>query len=265
MRVPPYGVPSMLARNTDPRRWNGTASVARWFRSAPPADLVREAAWVARCVGRADAAPLGDTDLGALAAYLCPRELPRGAVLFKAGHPPEGVWIVRRGAVELIAGSGRRHVVVSVLRPGDVEGDISLILGKPPPYTARAIEPTTCLFLERGAFERLLLEHPAVNRRWLSSSTTRLADSHARVLQLLGRALREQVASVLLAEADDDHRVRLPQGTLAAMLGVHRPSLNKVLKSFERAGLVEVGRMEVRISDSRRLEHVASGLDGSSR
>jgi CRP-like cAMP-binding protein len=231
--------------------------------SEPSNDLVQEAAWVARCVGRADSAPLADSDLDALAMYLSRRELPRGAVLFTAGQACQGVWIVRSGSVELTAGSGRRRVVVAVLRPGDVEGDISLILGRSPPYTGRAIEPTTCLFLDASAFERLLLDHPAVNRRWLSSCTTRLAHSHDRLLRLLGRPLGEQVAGLLLSEATDGNRVSLPQQILAAMLGVHRPSLNKVLKSFERAGLVDVSRMEVRITDRARLEQIATGRTGS--
>src|SRR5918996_985408 len=37
-------------------------------------DRVREAAWVARCVGRADTAPFGEADLSALASYLTRRE-----------------------------------------------------------------------------------------------------------------------------------------------------------------------------------------------
>ena len=62
-----------------------------------------------------------------------------------------------------------------------------------------------------------------------------------------------------MSEATDGNRVSLPQQILAAMLGVHRPSLNKVLKSFERAGLVDVSRMEVRITDRARLEQIATG------
>ncbi len=235
--------------------------MTRWFGSRLAGDPLREAAWVARCVGRPDAAPLTDADLGALASSLSLRELPGGAVLFNAGQAPTGVWIVRSGAVALTAGPGRRPVVVLVLRPGDVEGDVPLILDCPPVYTARAIEQTTCLFLDASSFHRLLLEHPALSRRWLSTCTTRLAQSHARILQLLRPALSEQVANLLLCDATDG-RVSLPQVTLAAMLGVHRQSLNKVLKSFERAGLVEVSRMEVRIAEPARLEHIAWGLQG---
>jgi CRP-like cAMP-binding protein len=57
----------------------------------------------------------------------------------------------------------------------------------------------------------------------------------------------------LLAEEAVDWRVGLPQRTLAAMLGVQRPSLNKVLKQFERQRLVEVGYGEIRVLEPERL------------
>lgn len=37
-------------------------------------------------------------------------------------------------------------MVVGVLRPGDVDGDIAMLLGIPLPYTARAAEAATCLY-----------------------------------------------------------------------------------------------------------------------
>ncbi len=228
------------------------------FATHPSDDLVREAAWVARCVGRADLVPLSDADLAALASYLSQRDFERGRVLFSEGKPQLGVWIVRTGAVELAVGSGRRRAVVYLLHPGDVEGDIALILDKPPPYTARAVEDTVCLFLDIRSFDRLLLEHPAVARRWLSSTAARIDRSQARILQLLGRSLPQQVARLLLDEAVDG-RVSLPQRTLAAMLGAHRPSVNKVLKDFEAATLLEVGYVEVKVIDPPRLETIAAG------
>jgi Mn-dependent DtxR family transcriptional regulator len=42
------------------------------------------------------------------------------------------------------------------------------------------------------------------------------------------------------------------------MLGVHRPSLNKVLKDLEREGLVRVGYSELEILDAEGLVRLAS-------
>jgi CRP-like cAMP-binding protein len=213
---------------------------------------IRQAAWVARCVGRGEAAPLGPADLTALATTLQIQTVPRDTVVFTSGQQPSGVWIVREGQVELSVGSGRRRLVVHVLRPGDVDGDIPLLLDMQLPYTARALSDAVCLFLSRSDFEQLLATRHTIARRWLSSVAQRLAASQTRILGLLGHSLTEQVARLLLDEAVDG-RVPLPQRTLAAMLGVQRPSLNKILKELERDELIAVRYAAIDILDPDRL------------
>ena len=217
---------------------------------------MREAAWIARCVGRIETSPLSDADLSAVASYLSRREFDRGGLLFAAGKVPGGVWIIREGTIELSVGAGRRRQVVQLLRAGDVDGDVELILGMPFPYSARAASPAQALFLASDSFERLLAERPMVARRWLSSVATRVVRSQARILGLLGKSLAGQVARLLIDEASEGH-IRLPQRTLAAMLGVHRPSLNKILKDLERRGLVRVGYSEIEILDPEGLARLA--------
>jgi CRP-like cAMP-binding protein len=213
---------------------------------------IRQAAWVARCVGRGEAAPLRPEDVTALASMLAVRNFRPGGVLFHSGEQPAGVWIIRNGRVELSVGSGRRRPVVQLLRPGDVDGDIQLLLEMPLPYTARALSEATCLFLPREDFEQLLATRPGIARRWLSSVAQRLAASQARILALLGGSLTAQAAR-LLAEEAVDGRVELPQRTLAAMLGVARPSLNKVLKDLERDGLIRISYSIIEIPDRAKL------------
>lgn len=221
--------------------------------SAGTADAqIRQAAWVARCVGRGESAPLRQEDVTALAATLAVRTFPVGAALFRAGDQSPGVWIARQGRIDLSVGSGRHRAVVQLLRAGDVDGDIQLLLEMPLVYTARALSDVTCLFLSRDDFEQLLATRPGIARRWLSSVAQRLAASQARVLALLGGSLTTQAAK-LLAEEAIQGRVELPQRTLAAMLGVQRPSLNKVLKDLERDGLIRIGYSSIEIPDPARL------------
>jgi len=218
----------------------------------PAEAQVRQAAWVARCVGRGEAVPLRPGDVTALASMLEVRAFGPGSALFSFGAQTAGVWIVRDGRIELSVGSGRRRAVVQLLRPGDVDGDIQLLLEMPLPYTGRALSEVTCLFLARQGFEELLATHPAIARRWLSSVAQRLAASQARILALLGGSLTAQTGG-LLAEEAVDGRVELPQRTLAAMLGVARPSLNKVLKELERDGLIRISYSTIEVLDPAKL------------
>lgn len=225
-----------------------TPFLPKWLEDSP----LREAAWIARCVGDPSTTPLTEADLTALASYLRPLEFDRDAPVFRAGERSEGVWIVRSGMIELSAGTGRRKIVVQMLYPGSVDGDIQLILDMPLPYSARAIESTRCLFLASEAFDALLREHPMVARRWLSSVAARVSRGQQRVMGLLGRSLVEQTARLLLDEQRDG-RVALPQRTLAAMLGVQRPSLNKVLKGLEKKGFIALGYGHIQVTDVEGL------------
>ncbi len=213
---------------------------------------VRQAAWIARCVGRGDSAPLTSEDVVAIADSLETRTSKDGQVIFRAGAPVDGVWIVRSGQVELSLGRGNDKAVVGILRAGDVDGDIQLLLAMPHTYTARALGPCTALFLSGAQFEQLLAQRPAIARRWLSSIAERLATAQLRVISLIGKSLTEQVGALLVDQAVDD-RVRLPQRTLAAMLGIARASLNKALKDFERSGWIRVEYAEITVIDAAAL------------
>lgn len=212
----------------------------------------REALWVSRCVGRAETTPLRPEDVEELASFIRVRTLAAGEPLGRVGDQPEAVHIVRDGCLELAVHGATGRLVIQTLRPGDIDGDIQLLLGQPMPYETRANTSTTCLILDRAAFEKLLATHPQLSRRWLTSVSQRLARSHSRLTNLLGQPLEVQVAQLLLEERVDDV-VNLTQTTVAALLGVRRPSINRVLRRFADDGLVGVAYGRVHILDAEAL------------
>jgi CRP-like cAMP-binding protein len=222
---------------------------------------VRRAAWVARWVGRGADAPLHPGDLVTLADRLQPEVLPAGSVMFSAGRASDGVRIVRQGQVELSVESGEQRVVVGALGPGDVDGDIALVLEVPLAYTARTLSPTQCLFLPQRDFDTVLTTHPEIARRWLSSVAQRVSVGQLRMIDLLGRPLPGQVARLLLDEAVDGS-VRADQRTLAAMVGARSTPFHKVIEEFERHGLIAVGPDGIVIADADGLRQLTARLPG---
>ncbi|MGI8616086.1 MAG: Crp/Fnr family transcriptional regulator [Actinomycetota bacterium] len=218
--------------------------------------MVREAAWLARCVGRGEWAPLFEEDLTQLGQRLEHRRFPPGALVFAQGKSSDAVWIFRKGRVELSRRDGQNRLIVQVVHPGDVDGDIGLILQMPLPYSAHAIDDVDALRLSAEDFDWLIGTRPALARRWLSSVAARLMNAERRILQLAGRDLKTQLANLLLDEERGDS-VELPQESLASLLGVRRPSLNKVLKDFERAGMVRLSYGCVDLVDRAGLVRTA--------
>jgi CRP-like cAMP-binding protein len=77
----------------------------------------------------------------------------------------------------------------------------------------------------------------------------RMSGLQQRLIDVLAGGLEAQLASVLLRQADDRGRVTLSQAQLAALLGVQRTSVQRVLKSLDDAGLVEVGYRRIELVD----------------
>lgn len=218
--------------------------------------MMREAAWVARCVGRGEGAPLRSDDIAAMADVLELRRLEQDGILCREGEKSDGVWIIREGSVAVTVGSGANRAVIQILRPADVDGDIQLLLDMPMPYTARALDSVQYLYLSPEDFERIIRRSSLVARRWMASIALRLASSQRRIVGLMGRGLDSQVAQ-LLVDKSEHGTVSLTQATIAAMLGARRPSVNKVLGSLQDEGFVTLNYGRIVVNDREGLALLA--------
>ena len=151
-----------------------------------------------------------------------------------------------------------RDVVVQLLRPGCVFGDIPLFLRSGEPTSARAIEDSTVLSIDSVTLFSLLGRRPMLARRWLASIAERMAAMQDRVSDLLAGTLDAQVASWTLREAGVDG-ITVSQQTLARLLGARRTSVNQSLRRLERQGLVEIGYRRIRVTDVDGLRSVVGG------
>ncbi len=220
-----------------------------------------DAAWVAANFAEAEAAPFSSSDLAELSRHLTPQVVEWGEVLFHEGEHPSGVWLLQTGAIELIYGTGEHRALIRIINPGEAVGDIQLLRGVASPFKARAAEPSECLFIARKDFDELLDSSTSVSRRWMAKLALQVAKNHNRIVALLTSALRDRVAQFLLHECVDGV-FRHSQGTMAAMLGVHRSSVNQVLGEFESLGLVKVAYRSIEVIDLEGMVLMAEGKFG---
>src|SRR5919106_5347104 len=169
------------------------------------------------------------------------------------------IGIIERGEVELSHRAGIRRVVLQILRDGDLLGDVPFFCRLPAPFTARALTEVMLIRLNRSSVDRLLAARPAVAQRFLYSLASRLDRMQQRLLQLTGGDLRQQVAYLLLDEAREGRLVRLPQATLAQILGATRPAVNRILKALEAEGLIGLGYRQVKRGRPGALAQGAGG------
>lgn len=216
----------------------------------------RHTKWVTDWLTPADLAPPGPEDVRDLVGLLREDHYPAGATVYKEGQAPTRVHIVRSGAIEFSRTLRTGRVVIQILRPGDVLGDVSLFLRMKVPWDAVAIEDSLLLSFDSLALHRLLEQRPRLAWRWLHSTSARVAGFWFRVVELLAGGLEAQVAQALMRRAENGV-VHLSQAYLAELVGHQRTSVNRVLKRMEADGLVKIGYGQVEIIDETALAAVA--------
>lgn len=221
----------------------------------------RHALWIARTMARTDLSPLSPADVQRIEAVSRPRAVPAGTLLMGAGEESGMVYIIRDGEVELYHKRlvGRR--TVALVRPVGVIGDIPMFCGKPMPFDAVASRHCVVFALARDQLLDLLQASSSLALGWLTSVARRMEDNQRRILTVLTKDLRAQVATVLLDErepgADGVWMVRLPQAVVAQLLGARRQSVSRVLGDLRASGLVTTGYREIRLHDLEALAEVA--------
>ena len=117
------------------------------------------------------------------------------------------------------------------------------------------------LFIEAHILPSLVEAHRELSFQWLLNTATELKDARIRILQLLGSDLPQSIARVLLVE-EADGRVALTQLAIAELLGVERTSVNRVLGTLSKRGILDLSYGSVTIRDRRALIRVAAGDGG---
>ena len=87
---------------------------------------------------------------------------------------------------------------------------------------------------------------------------SQLEATQRQVIRLMHRTVLEQVAELVLDEADRYGEVRLSQTSLANLLGASRQSVNQALSELREAGGIETGYRVVRLVDRGSLESITN-------
>ncbi len=214
-------------------------------------------AWLARDFGRTDYLPLSPADLDALSRAGEFVEKYPGTHLFKQGERSQHAYVIERGRVELYRGSRDAGRIVHRVGSGTVLGDIAMFSNEPYRSSAKAIEPTAAFRFDRDKLLPLLVQRPVITLRWLIAGLDQLEATQRRVLGLMHRTVKQQVAEVLLDEIDDRSEVHLSQASLASLLGASRQTVNEALGELSSDGLTETGYRLIRVLDHPKLEELA--------
>jgi CRP/FNR family cyclic AMP-dependent transcriptional regulator len=178
-----------------------------------------------------------------------PVRLGADEVLFLAGDPGDGCYRIEQGLlkVSIIAPSGAERIL-AIVGPGGIVGELSVIDGLPRSASVSAVRDSELSFVSRGVFQAFSREHPQVYQHLVTLLAHRLRDTDGVVAAGSFLPLKGRVARALLdlSEAFGQDvgqgriliRQKITQSDVAAMAGIARENVSRILNDWIRLKLV---------------------------
>ena len=187
---------------------------------------------------------LGPAIIDRLAALCTVRRLAGGEILFQKGDPGDALYGVRRGQIRIESGTAEGHrITLNALGSGDMFGEIALLDGQTRTADAIAVETTELFTLRRDPVLDYIKREPKVAIRFIELLCKRLRYVSEQMEESLTLPIGVRVARRLVALADDfGNEIEITQDQLAAYVGAARESVNRQLRVWQRAGLLDVKR-----------------------
>ena len=175
--------------------------------------------------------------------------LAAGEILFRAGASDDGCYRVEDGLlkVTIVSGSGAERILAFLGRDAIV-GELSIIDGLPRSATVVAVRDAGVSFLSRTEFEAFADQHPELYKSLVRLLAQRLREADKVVAASSFLSLKGRVAQTMLELAEHfgqevgpgriRHRQKIGQNDLAAMAGIARENVTRVLNDWQRRKVV---------------------------
>jgi CRP/FNR family transcriptional regulator, cyclic AMP receptor protein len=213
-------------------------------------------------------AELDDPSLASLERIVVEKQFHKESVIVSQEDRGDALFVVSGGKVKVVLyGRSGREVILSVFKPGDFFGEMSLLDNQPRSANVIAVENSTLLVLERTAFADHLAKHPGVALTVLSEMSRRLRRADAIIGNLALLDVYGRVARFLreLAKTDGEPsagtiiiRSRPTQQEIASMIGTSRETVSRALSEFQRRGFVEMTGRRIILRSSFVLDDDAA-------
>ena len=212
-------------------------------------------------------AGLDDEAVSYLASRAKEKKLAKDEILFIAGEPSSGLFVIAEGSVRAFRSSpDGREQVIHIERAVTTVAEVTVFDEGSYPSTVAAEEPTRVFFLPKLDIREACIRHPQLALTAAKLLALRLRKCAELVETLSLREVGQRVARVLLEQAtakgvkDGSAAFQQPltHNQLAARIGTVREVVTRSFIRLQTLGLVEINGKKVNIPDIAALAKYAA-------
>lgn len=209
---------------------------------------------------------LPQTELEALDRVTRIALMPKFAPIYLPGDQADCVYLLKRGQVRISRlHQDGKQVVLSILGPGDIFGELVVAGESQRSEVAEAMEATMLCVMHRQDFENVLRHQPDVHLKLTRLIGLRLNRIESRVEDLVFRSASQRLAHLVLMLAEQygiPHpegtriNLRLTQQDMANLLGLSRQTVSLTLNDWKEAGWLLSARGHLVVKNAQPLKEI---------
>lgn len=187
-----------------------------------------------------------------------------GRVFYAPEETGEVLFLLKKGRVQLyrLSPEGKK-LVVAVLEPGAIFGEMSLVGQGMHNTFAEAIDECLICVMSRVDIERMIKTKPQVAVRFMEAMASRLQAAEEKMEDFAFKSIPARLAGLLLKLAENPENGGLTvkgftHQDLAEMLGTYRETITQTLNQFKDNGWIEIRRKNLRLLQPEELESLAA-------
>ena len=192
---------------------------------------------------------LPELDRAELASHMAARKFRAGEVIYHQGDPAAHAFVVFEGLVKVsLLDENGHELLVSLHMRGEFFGELAFFEDRAPrDGTAASVTPTMVLQIARDGALAVLRRNEEARRFMFERLTRTIRHLEGKAEDLAFLDVASRLAKYLVECSRLGQGIPLTQDDFAAAIGSTRMTVNKLLADFERRGLINVGRRNVRV------------------
>lgn len=189
------------------------------------------------------------------------RFYPRDMMIFSEAQPGSELYIIQKGQVKISKVVDNNEVLLAVLNPGDIFGEMALLENKPRSASAIAYEDCTILVVNRANFEQMVHSQPQLISRLTVTLSDRIWLMYKQLANTLISDIQGKMYDMMCLQLEknripfNNNSYIFPFGPreLATMCGIPTEKQEEAVRTLLQNKKIQLNEKKLQVSSTAEL------------